>query len=46
MQVQRSDVVSKREAVSKSKAKQSDVDELVKEGKEGWWKKNKERFAN
>lgn len=39
------DVISYREAVAKSKAKQSDVDELAKEVKKGWWKKNKERLV-
>ena len=33
-----------QEATEKSKAKQSDVDVLVKKIKKGWWKKNRKRF--
>lgn len=33
-----------QEATEKSKAKQSDVDSLVKNIKKGWWKKNRKRF--
>jgi len=33
-----------REATSKSKAKQSDVDELAAEVKKGWWDNNRSRF--
>lgn len=33
-----------QEATEKSKAKQSDVDALVKKIKKGWWKKNQKRF--
>ena len=38
------DYLSYKEATAKSKAKQSDVDKLVKEMKKGWWEKNKNRF--
>jgi hypothetical protein len=38
------DYLSYREATAKSKAKQQDVDKLVKEVKKGWWKKNRSRF--
>ena len=38
------DYLSYKEATSKSKAKQSDVDKLAKEVKKGWWTKNRERF--
>lgn len=38
------DYLSYKEATSKSKAKQSDVDKLAKEVKKGWWKKNRNRF--
>lgn len=30
--------------VSKSKAKQEQIDELAKEVNKGWWEKNKDRF--
>jgi len=30
--------------VSKSKAKQEQIDELAKEVNRGWWEKNKDRF--
>jgi len=33
-----------KEATAKSKAKQSDVDKLASDVKEGWWSKNKSRF--
>ncbi len=33
-----------KEATSKSKAKQSDVDKLAKDVKKGWWSKNRSRF--
>jgi predicted nucleotide-binding protein (sugar kinase/HSP70/actin superfamily) len=33
-----------QEATEKSKAKQSDVNTLVKKIKKGWWKKNRKRF--
>lgn len=36
--------LSYKEATSKSKAKQSDVDQLAKEVKKDWWKKNRDRF--
>ena len=38
------DYLSYKEATSKSKAKQSDVDKLAKEIKKGWWSKNRSRF--
>jgi len=37
------DYLSYKDVLSKSKAKQSDVDKLV-EVKKGWWKKNRNRF--
>ncbi len=39
------DYLTYKEATAKSKAKQSDVEALVKEVKEGWWLKNKSRFV-
>ena len=33
-----------QEATEGSKAKQSDVDALVKKIKKGWWKKNRKRL--
>jgi len=38
------DYLSYKEATSKSKAKQSEVDKLAKEVKSGWWAKNRNRF--
>jgi len=38
------DYLSYKEATSRSRAKQSDVDKLAKEVKKGWWKKNRSRF--
>ena len=38
------DYLSYKEATSKSKAKQTDVDKLAKEVKKGWWTKNHSRF--
>lgn len=38
------DYLTYKEATSKSKAKQSDVDKLAKEVKKGWWSKNRSRF--
>jgi hypothetical protein len=38
------DYLSYKEATSKSKAKQSDVDALAKEVKTGWWAKNRSRL--
>ena len=38
------DYLSYKEATSKSKAKQPDVDKLAKEVKKGWWTKNRSRF--
>lgn len=39
------DYLSYKEATSKSKAKQSDVDALSKEIKKNWWAKNKPRLV-
>lgn len=39
------DYLTYKEATSKSEAKQEDVDDLVRETKESWWKKNKERLT-
>jgi hypothetical protein len=39
------DYLTYKEATAKSKAKQSDIDTLAKEIKEGWWAKNKNRFV-
>lgn len=39
------DYLTYKEATAKSKAKQSDVDALSNEAKEGWWKKNKSRLV-
>ena len=33
-----------KEATSKSKAKQSEVDKLAKEAKKGWWKRNRSKL--
>lgn len=38
------DFLSYKEATSKSKAKQSDVDKLAKQVKKGWWAKNRSRL--
>ena len=38
------DYLSYKEATSKSKAKQADVDKLAKDVKKGWWSKNRSRF--
>lgn len=38
------DYLSYKEATSKSKAKQSEVDKLAKAVKKGWWNKNRSRF--
>ncbi len=38
------DYLTYKEATSKSEAKQSDVDDLAKEVKAGWWKKNRSRL--
>jgi hypothetical protein len=38
------DYLTYKEATAKSKAKQSDVDNLAKESKAGWWAKNRSRF--
>jgi len=34
-----------REATSRSKATQEDVDRLAKEVKKGWWAKNRQRLV-
>jgi len=34
-----------REATSRSKATQEDVDRLAKEVKKGWWAKNRDRLV-
>jgi len=39
------DYLTYKEAISKSKAKQSDVDALSKDAKAGWWAKNKNRLT-
>lgn len=38
------DYLTYKEATAKSKAKQTDVDALAKEAKEGWWAKNRGSF--
>jgi len=38
------DFLTYREATAKSKASQTDVDELAAEVKKGWWDKNRTRF--
>jgi len=38
------DFICYKEATSKSKAKQKDVDRLAREVKKNWWKKNRNRF--
>ena len=38
------DYLTYKEATSKSKAEQADVDKLAKEVKKGWWTKNRSRF--
>lgn len=39
------DYLTYKEAASKSKAKQEDVDKLAKSIKKGWWKKNRSRLV-
>jgi hypothetical protein len=39
------DYLTYKEATAKSKAKQSDVDALATEAKQGWWAKNRSRFV-
>ena len=39
------DYLTYKEATAKSKAKQSDVDDLANEVKAGWWAKNRNRFV-
>jgi hypothetical protein len=39
------DYLTYKEATSKSKAKQSDVDALSKEVKKGWWAENRNRLV-
>lgn len=38
------DYLTYKEATAKSKAKQSDVDNLASEIKKGWWAKNRNRL--
>jgi len=38
------DFLTYKEATSKSKAKQSEVDKLAKEAKKGWWKRNRSKL--
>lgn len=38
------DYLSYKEATSKSKAKQKDIDNLAKAVKKGWWSKNRSRL--
>ncbi len=38
------DYLGFREIASKSQASQEQIDELARESKSGWWKKNKARF--
>jgi len=40
------DYLSYKEATENSQAKQEDVDNLVKEIKKDWWKKNRSKFVN
>jgi hypothetical protein len=39
------DYLTYKEATSKSKAKQADVDALSKEVKKGWWAENRNRLV-
>jgi hypothetical protein len=39
------DYLTYKEATAKSKAKQSDVDNLANEVKAGWWAKNRNRLV-
>ena len=39
------DYLTYKEATAKSKAKQSDIDALASEVKQGWWKKNRTRYV-
>ena len=39
------DYLTYKEATSKSKAKQSDIDALSKEVKKGWWSENRSRLV-
>lgn len=39
------DYLTYKEATSKSKTKQSDVDALAADVKKGWWKKNRSRLV-
>ena len=38
------DYLSYKQAVSKSKATQEQIDALAEEAKKGWWEKNKDRL--
>lgn len=39
------DYLSYKRAIRKSQATQSEIDNLAKEVKSGWWEKNKNRFS-
>ncbi|MFK7948590.1 MAG: hypothetical protein AB8G11_13450 [Saprospiraceae bacterium] len=39
------DYLSYKRAIRKSQATQSEIDDLAKEVKKGWWEKNKGRFS-
>ena len=39
------DYLSYKEATSRTKATQADVDKLAKEAKKGWWGNNRSRFV-
>lgn len=38
------DYITYKENISKSKASQEEIDELIKDIKKDWWKNNKERL--
>lgn len=38
------DYLQYKEATTKSKAKQADIDKLAKDVNKNWWEKNKKRF--
>jgi hypothetical protein len=39
------DYLTYKEVTSKSKAKQSDVDQLARDAKKGWWATNRSRLV-
>lgn len=39
------DFLTYKEATAKSKAKQSDVDQLTRDAKKGWWAENRSKFV-